>query len=988
MEPNTQLGNYTLSERLGQGAMADVFMAIQPGVERTVAIKVMHPHLAGREEFSERFQREARAMGRLQHPHIARVIDFDTAQGHDFMVMEFLAGGSLDEYLDAHPGPLPIVEAVTIARQLADALQYAHAQGMVHRDLKPANVMFTDESHRHAVLTDFGIARLADASMTASGIMLGTPAYMAPEQARGERAEAPADQYSLGVVLFEMVTGVQPFTSDTMPGLILSHLNDPIPSARDANPAVPVELDAVITRAMAKDPVDRFRDAGELRAAIEAATRPANFGETTAQGATVVVPAATSLPSTPLGATIASSGRPVAAAENVVPTVVEHPVDPSPVVSSRSANRVPLIAAGAVAVVVAVLAIVLLTRSGGDDAPVDDVAVVDDGEQGAGADDAADAEDPNEDAPILEPTAEEADIGDAGGQGEAGGEAEDAGGQEAPAAEAEVAFTPSFDPAAPPQMFVTSASLEDGRLIVGFDRALRPSVGTSYLAWVDIASGPIGEVIVDDRGLGRLDAVMPAGVATTFRISEEPIGTSPAEPTGPIVYAAGLDAAADTRSDALALAAALVDAEEQLVLAQDHQQLLLDAVEVDDLAEVRRHAEHVVNILAGADGANFGDIDGSGVAENPGDDIGVLGHLETALEIGDRFRSPSASSLRDAVSEGLGLVPAAQRDFLRVIAVDSTGEVDIEQGMDSLADIAATLDDARAAQTSLLALFLVTDSAASDPGTIGLAPVGDAVVVTFGVAADQVEVQFGDVGPTATVIDEFGQATPPIETDQWVSLADAAVRSGDDGAAVLATAEVPVEALDAVSLMLLGDEPILTSLGDQSQVMIDHVDLLLRSLAAGDLGEARRHAEHTVNIIVGSADGRFGDLDGSGVAENPGDDVGVLGHLDRIAELVEAIPVDSDVQLLHLTRWNQAVSGIRDSAEQVVDRVVRVLSSDSTVEAQPFGVEAFASGIFVLDGADGDGNGVIDLFAGELGVRGLARQAPLLLSGPLRAGGG
>ena len=100
------------------------------------------------------------------------------------------------------------------------------------------------------------------------------------------------------------------------------------------------------------------------------------------------------------------------------------------------------------------------------------------------------------------------------------------------------------------------------------------------------------------------------------------------------------------------------------------------------------------------------------------------------------------------------------------------------------------------------------------------------------------------------------------------------------------------------------------------------------------------------------------------------------------------LPVDSDVQLLHLTRWNQAVSGIRDSAEQVVDRVVRVLSSDSSVEAQPFGAEAFASGIFVLDGADGDGNGVIDLFAGELGVRGLARQAPLLLSGPLRAGGG
>lgn len=196
---------------MGSGATADVFMATQVSVERSVAIKVMHSHLANSHDFAARFQREARAMGQLQHPHIARVIDFDATGEHPYMVIEYLPGGSLREHLDEQDGPLSPADAVSVASQLADALQYAHAIGMVHRDSKPANVMFVDDARHHAVLTDFGIARLADEAMTATGAVLGTPAYIAPEQVRGERAEAAADQYGLGVMLYEMVTGHYPF---------------------------------------------------------------------------------------------------------------------------------------------------------------------------------------------------------------------------------------------------------------------------------------------------------------------------------------------------------------------------------------------------------------------------------------------------------------------------------------------------------------------------------------------------------------------------------------------------------------------------------------------------------------------------------------------------------------------------------------------------------------------------------------------------------
>src|SRR5947208_2650810 len=186
----TTLGKYQVMERLGRGGMADVYRAYQPGMDRYVAIKVMHSHLADDSNFITRFRREAQSVGNLRHPNIVQVIDFDVQDDEYYMVMEYIQGETLKAVLKRR-GTLPLEEALNIASKLADALAYAHSQGMVHRDIKPANVLFTKAGS--PVLTDFGIARLLDASgLTSSGVMIGTPAYMSPEAGRREKVDERA----------------------------------------------------------------------------------------------------------------------------------------------------------------------------------------------------------------------------------------------------------------------------------------------------------------------------------------------------------------------------------------------------------------------------------------------------------------------------------------------------------------------------------------------------------------------------------------------------------------------------------------------------------------------------------------------------------------------------------------------------------------------------------------------------------------------------
>jgi tRNA A-37 threonylcarbamoyl transferase component Bud32/tetratricopeptide (TPR) repeat protein len=266
-----RLGKYWLLSRLGRGATAEVYKAQHPTLGRPVAIKVLHAHLADAPDFVARFRREARAIAQLQHPHIVQVYDFDVDGDRPYMVMEYVAGPTLKARLDdlfQRGERLPLPEVLQLFQALLAAVGYAHAHGMIHRDLKPANILLAHGNR--AVLTDFGITRLLSGErVTESGVTMGTPAYMSPEQAQGETVDHRADLYALGVILFECLSGQVPFDADASVAVLLKHLNAPIPLVRPLNHGLPPAVEGVVAKALAKRPEDRYQTAGEMWAALQ-----------------------------------------------------------------------------------------------------------------------------------------------------------------------------------------------------------------------------------------------------------------------------------------------------------------------------------------------------------------------------------------------------------------------------------------------------------------------------------------------------------------------------------------------------------------------------------------------------------------------------------------------------------------------------------------------------------------------------------------------
>ncbi len=354
VEAGRKLGRYVLQRKLGAGGMAEVWEAFDEGLHRSVAVKVVRDEIAGEAEFRERFIREARLAAQLEHPRILPIYDFGTEAGVTYLVMPLLPGGSLKERIQ---GPMAADEAIEALASIAAALDHAHARGVLHRDVKPSNVLV--DASGSLLLADFGLAKntAVSSELTAAGMVVGTPAYMAPEQAIGKPVDSRADQYALAIVAFELLTGRTPFRSESPFAVLDKHLREAPPPPSSFVSGIPWTVDAVLARALSKQPEERYGTCREMVEALAAA-----LGASMPARASTAVRVAGSLDPTVVGS-VSATPPPFASGRRTPPPLVTMPAPQTAVTVRRKPPSGP--STRAIVAAVVVVAVVFLAVAAG-----------------------------------------------------------------------------------------------------------------------------------------------------------------------------------------------------------------------------------------------------------------------------------------------------------------------------------------------------------------------------------------------------------------------------------------------------------------------------------------------------------------------------------------------------------------------------------------------------------------------------------------------
>ncbi|MEM9773450.1 MAG: protein kinase [Chloroflexota bacterium] len=1003
-----KLGKYEILELLGSGGMAEVYKGLDTRLERPVAIKVMLRHLANSKDFQTRFLREAKATANLQHPNIVNLIDFDKDEGLYFMVMEFIEGETIEDYLKGN-SPLDLDEAVRIIDQLAAGLEYAHRKNMVHRDIKPANMMFVDGTRDRIVVTDFGIAKLLDEeSMTMTGTMLGTPHYMAPEVVKGEAADQRADIYSMGTVLFEMVTGQPPYQADTPYGVLLKQANEPLPEPRSLNPDLPVALEEAIIRSLQKDPAERFQSVTEFRTALkdfDGTGMGPSFAATINQPSTIV----------PAVEVVASSSGADKNAKK------EADAD-----NSAFRRWLPLFGAiGGVTAIAALTLFLLSSFGGGTDDPTP-LAEATAAPTAAAA--VAEAEPTATDLPApteasvpeVEPSPTEPPP------------------TNTPVVEPTEQVVGNFDFAVQPA-FVCNIdfSLDSTSVRLELEDLQHPPGGTLYVAWLANSAGTelINLGIINSNRYFQANLLTPVEGFAPERfdrliLSAEDPDNLPDAPTNII-----LDGAIDPDTfevQATLLTDYIYPGTEQYLLALQHSNLAAESLAANNLAEAQRHAEHTINILEGEFGENFGDLDSDGQAQNPGNGVGVATYLFDAAALFDASDLIDTDSPVFFAQKGIDVSLGSSQNeafeavnlALKIFAVDSAEEgqpiadslistveagingrdfsgdgkidtFDDEGGINMIQSLIVqwmegsyfpdhrlftnldTIGTVRYLESndnplSAVEIDIYPVSMVDDPNTgyfvFLISNEGEEVVNLGRVTPENFRIR-QQYAVEDISLGKFNTVVISVET-----LVEDQLPDGPND--VRFFAEIGSDELGVLLPTMVGVDGSPSNLGQmtfEADLARQHVDFMITALAENDLTLARRHAEHVINIMVGEAAAEFGDVDGNGTVENPSEDgTGVRTYNRIIAN--DLLVFDQNTLLNGRSKFygEQVVPDTLENQQaytaELLELVFKVLATDTVDEAGPIAGSANGAVNALLVGGDQDSNGVIDLRKAEGGI--------------------